>query len=121
KSLRRQMKHSQWSASQGMQGRFLSNPIGARRVRFRFLPSIDEMVRFETLIVSGRQLFDVILIALFNDSRQTLIRCVGWHQDRGPEGEEMQAGGIEICRCPTAKPSIHLFVSSVQEQHDGNA
>ena len=69
----RQMKHSQWIASQGMQGCFLCDPIGAGHVRFQLLPSIHEMVRGETLAVSRRQLFDVKLITLFDDLRQTLV------------------------------------------------
>jgi hypothetical protein len=73
KSSCRKTEHLQWIAPQGMQRRFLCDLTGARSVQFHLLPSIDQIVRFETLVVSRRQLFDVKLIALFDDARQTLI------------------------------------------------
>ena len=49
KRLRRKTEHLQRITPQRTQGRFLSDLIGARLVRFHFLPSVDEMVRGETL------------------------------------------------------------------------
>ena len=100
KSPDRQMEHAQWIAPQGTQGRFFCNLIGAFDVRFRLLPASDEVAFVETLAVSRRQIFDVKLIALLDDSRQTLIRRVSRDQNRGPKSEEMETCRVEISWFP---------------------
>lgn len=91
KSLCRQTEHLQWISPQRTRCRSFGDLISPRRSLLHLLPSINEKARDMPLVVSCRQLFDLKLITLLDDSRQTPISGVSGNQNGSPTGEKIEA------------------------------